>query len=300
MEEENKYRSGYVTIVGPPNAGKSTLLNYLMGEKLSIVSPRPQTTRFLVKGVLTFPEAQVIFVDTPGMQEADKLRTPVERGWVIQALKFLEETDVVMMIVEAHLPREEEQLLIERLNEVKKPVLLAINKIDKLEKDRMERLIEEYKKVGNFSKIIPISAKKGTNIAILVGEIILALPERPPLYPEEVKTDFPRELWIAELIREKIFQVTYQEIPYATLVKVDSIEDKKKVVCIQAVIYTEEPSQKGIIIGKGANKLKEIGTRARKDLEKFFRKKVYLGLEVKVEKGWRRKGFLSKREETFV
>ena len=300
MEEENKYRSGYVTIVGPPNAGKSTLLNYLMGEKLSIVSPRPQTTRFLVKGVLTFPEAQVIFVDTPGMQEADKLRTPVERGWVIQALKFLEETDVVMMIVEAHLPREEEQLLIERLNEVKKPVLLAINKIDKLEKDRMERLIEEYKKVGNFSKIIPISAKKGTNIAILVGEIIFALPERPPIYPEDIRTDFPRELWIAELIREKIFQVTYQEIPYATLVKVDSIEDKKKVVCIQAVVYTEEPSQKGIIIGKGANKLKEIGIRARKDLEKFFRKKVYLGLEVKVEKGWRRKGFLSKREETFV
>ncbi|NOZ64644.1 MAG: GTPase Era [Caldiserica bacterium] len=300
MEEESKYRSGYVTIVGPPNAGKSTLLNYLMGEKLSIVSPRPQTTRFLIKGVITFPEAQLIFVDTPGMQEADKLRTPVERGWVIQALKFLEETDVVMMIVEAHLPREEENLLIERLNQVKKPVLLAINKIDKLEKDRVERLIEEYKKAGNFSKIIPISAKKGTNISILVGEIILALPERPPIYPEDVRTDFPRELWIAEVIREKIFQVTYQEIPYAALVKVDNIEDKKKVVCIQATIYMEEPSQKGIIIGKGANKLKEIGIRARKDLEAFFHKKVYLGLEVKVEKGWRRKEILSKREESFV
>ena len=287
------YRSGYVTIVGPPNAGKSTLLNYLVGEKLSIVSPRPQTTRFLIKGILTFPEAQIIFVDTPGMQEVEKLRTPVERGWVIQALKFLEETDVVTMIVEPHLPREEEYLLIERLNEVQKPVLLAINKIDKLEKDHTERLVEEYRKTGVFRRLIPISAKKGTNITILVGEIILALPERPPLYPENLKTDFPRELWIGEVIREKIFQMTYHEIPYATLVKVESIEDKGKILHIQATIYTEEPSQKGIIIGKGAKKLKEIGIRARKDLESFFHKKVYLGLEVKVEKGWRRKGILS-------
>ena len=139
----------------------------------------------------------------------------------------------------------------------------------------------------------PISAKKGTNITILVGEIILALPERPPLYPENLKTDFPRELWIGEVIREKIFQMTYHEIPYATLVKVESIEDKGKILHIQATIYTEEPSQKGIIIGKGAKKLKEIGIRARKDLESFFHKKVYLELEVKVEKGWRRKGILS-------
>ncbi|MCD6521774.1 GTPase Era [Candidatus Calescamantes bacterium] len=288
-EFPSDYRSGYVALVGPPNVGKSTLLNYLIGEKISIISPRPQTTRFLVRAIVTFPEAQLVFVDTPGLLEASRLKTPVERAFVIQALKYLEEVDIVVMMVEPHPPREEEIYLVERIEEIKKKTILAINKMDKVKSDYVEWLMEEYKKIGDFHRIIPISAKKGTNVTILVGEIILALPFQPPIYPEDIKTDLPRELWIAEIIREKIFHLTYYEVPYATLVKVEEMKDKGKVFYIKATIFVEEPSQKGILVGKGGKMIKEIGRRAREELEVSLGKKVYLELEVRVEKGWRRR-----------
>lgn len=287
------FRSGYIALVGPPNVGKSTLLNYLAGKKLSIVSPRPQTTRFMVRGVVTFPEAQLIFVDTPGMVESKRLKTPVERGFVIQALKYLEEVDIVVMMTEPRLPREEETFLIQTLSPMRKPVILVVNKIDKVKDMEVEAVVEEYKKMGSFHRIIPISAHKGTNVQILVGEIILSLPEGPPLYPEEVKMDFPRDMWIGEVIREKIFQLAYQEVPYATLVKVESFEDKGDILHIQAGIYVEQPSQKGILIGKRGQMIKEIGKRSREELELFLGKKIFLKLEVRVEKNWRRKvGYL--------
>ena len=287
--EVQDFRSGYVALIGPPNAGKSTLLNYLAGEKLSIISPRPQTTRFMVRAIITFPEAQIVFVDTPGFLDTDKLKTPVERAFVVKALKVLEEVDIITAIVEARMPGEEELFLLEKLQEMDKRIILALNKIDRVKEEYLNSLLEEYRKWGEFHRIIPISAKKGTNISILVGEIIMALPLRPPLYPEEMKTDIPSHLRVGELIREKIFHLTYQEVPYATLVKVEEILDRGKVLYIKGIILVEEPSQKGILVGKGGRMIREIGKRAREELERIFQKKIYLDLEVKVEKGWRRR-----------
>ncbi len=282
-----KYRSGYVALIGPPNVGKSTLLNYLAGEKISIVSPRPQTTRFLIRAIITLPESQIIFVDTPGMVEGKRLKTPAEKFFVTRALDYLEEVDLIVLMVAPLIRGKEESFLLEKVRETGKKTILAINKIDKADKEEVEKLMEEYNSLYPFHRIIPISAKKGTNVSILVGEIILSLPERPPLYPQDMKTDFPLQIWMGELIREKIFHLTQEEIPYATFVKVEEIEERGKVLYIKANIFTEQPSQKGILIGKKGSMIKRIGEKSRKELEDLLRKKIYLDLEVKVKKKWR-------------
>ncbi len=287
-EAEKKFRSGYVALIGVPNVGKSTLLNQLLGYKVAITTPKPQTTRFQIRGILTGEDYQIIFVDTPGIHEAKML---FNRLMVEQALRAIEEVDSVVFIVDAaHRSPKAEEKIIEILQKANKPTILALNKIDLIKKGELLPMIDFFSRLYPFKAIVPISALERDGLDELLEEIVDTLPEGPMYYSPDMLTDQPERLLAAEIIREKIFMLTRQEIPYSTAVVVEEFEEDpdKKILFIQATIYVEKDSQKGIIIGKGGERLKKIGTLAREELEFLFGQKIHLDLWVKVLKGWRK------------
>jgi len=281
-------KSGFVGIIGLPNVGKSTLLNQLLGTKVSIVSPKPQTTRFNIRGVLTRDNYQIVFVDTPGIHEAKDL---FNQMMVKEALNALQEVDVILWVMDVTHRIPEEERILNLIKEANKPAILALNKIDLIKKQELLPIIDYFSKLHDFHAIVPISALKNDGLDRLLGEIVKLLPEGPFYYEPDRVTDLPLSLLVAEIIREKVFMLTYQEVPYSTAVKVEEIreEPEKNLLYIQATIFIERDSQKGIIIGKGGRMLKKIGTLAREELEFLLGKKVYLDLWVKALKDWREK-----------
>jgi len=282
--EHSDFTSGFIAIIGAPNAGKSTLLNRIIGQKISITSKKPQTTRDRILGVVEQPLSQLVFVDTPGIHKANSL---LNRKIVDQALSAVQDVDAILLLVDVTSSKEEAQTLImEQLAKTGKPIFLALNKIDRVEKNRVLPLIEKYSVLLDFKAIIPISAKNGTNTDTLLTEIQGHLPRGPRLFPEDTLTDVSEKFIAAEMIREKVFRLTGMEIPYSIAVSVDSFKVEKKLIEIHASIHVDRNSQKGIIIGKGGVMLKKIGTQARKDIERMTGLKVLLKLFVKVNKNW--------------
>ena len=277
---------GYVSILGRPNAGKSTLLNALTGVKLAIVSDKPQTTRTMLQGVLTVPGAQIVFVDTPGIHKSDN---EINRRMMRTVRSALDRLDVLLFVVDAarRFADEDEQAL-DLVRKCKAPVILALNKIDQIEEEPfLINRLSVYKDKFDFAAYVPISASKGDGLDILKKEIIARLPEGPALFPEDHITDLPERFLGAEMVREQILLMMRQEVPHATAVVVEKWEEKKKIIRVAAVIYVERPGQKGILIGKAGETLKKIGTFARMEMEAFFGKQFFLELFVKVKPDWR-------------
>ncbi len=291
MEFENRenFKAGFVALIGRPNVGKSTLLNYVLGTKLSIVSPKPQTTRMRILGVKHDTDAQIIFLDTPGIQKGKDILT---KTVVESAVASMEEADIIVMIIDAEKgwTKEDEQLLHNYVEKLNKPTILVINKIDRVRKEQLLPLIEESSKKYDFKEIVPLSALKGTNVDRFVEVLKKYLPQSPPLFPEDQITDLPLKFYIAEIIREKIFNFTREEVPYSVAVEIESIREGEKnpnVLVIDAVIYVERQGHKGILIGKKGEMLKKIGKAAREELEHQFQRKVFLNLWVKVKEKWK-------------
>ena len=284
MPKDQNFRSGVISLVGRPNVGKSTLLNCLLGEKVSIISDKPQTTRNRIRGILTLPGAQAVFIDTPGIHK------PLHRMnelMVQTALRTYGEVDAILLLVEAtERPGAGDKYIIDTLAAVKTPVLLVINKADLVDKERLLPLISEYSTLYPFAEIIPVSALRA-DLGKLLDAVVQRLPEGPKYFPDDQFTDQPERFIAAELIREKVFELTKEEIPYSSAVVIEQMQEEPDLTRIHAVIFVERDSQKGIIIGKGGAMLKEIGSRARQDMEKLLGVKVFLQLWVKVKKGWR-------------
>ncbi|MBW2163098.1 MAG: GTPase Era [Deltaproteobacteria bacterium] len=286
--KQTGFRSGFVAIVGAPNVGKSTLLNQLLGEKVAITTPKPQTTRRQVKGILTGDKFQVVFVDTPGIHESNK---PLNKILVRWATKALADVDAVVFVVDVTRRRRgQEFAILDLLRKVGQPVVLVLNKIDKVAKETLLPMIDELKDAYPFEAIVPISAKYESGAYYVLDEILRLLSEGPQFFNGAIITDQSRDDLVAEFIREKIFLLAEQEIPYSTAVNVEEIEDnqEQQITKISATIFVERPSQKGIIIGKDAHFLKKIGILAREELESLWGKKVYMDLRVKVLKDWSR------------
>ncbi len=288
-EEEKKggFKSGFISLIGRPNVGKSTLLNLLLGEKIAIISDKPQTTRNRILGIKNHPGGQIIFLDTPGIHRA---RSRLNQSMVKVALATYNEVDGVCFMIEAdHPDNDENDFILETLNKVKRPVFLVINKIDLIPKSELLPIMERYSRLRPFVQIIPISALLGDGAEVLLGELLKVLPEGPKLFPEDMITDLPERFLVAELIREKVFQLTREEIPYATAVAVEDFKEReeKNLIVIEATIQVERESQKGILIGEKGQMLKEIGRLARQEIEALLGAKVFLKLWVKVEKNWR-------------
>jgi GTPase len=283
------FKSGYVAIVGAPNAGKSTLLNRILGEKISIISNKPQTTRHRILGICHRPGAQIIFCDTPGLFIP---KDPLNVKIVDTACGAIGDADVLLAVVDAANPDPaSEALLVEKVRAPKLPVVLCLNKIDLVaEKEKLLEIISRWSAWHAFEDVVPVSALDGTQIGELIAAIVKALPAGPPYFPEDTLTDATERFIAAELIREKIFRLTGEEIPYASAVTVESFKtaESGKKVSIEATIHLERDSQKGIIIGKGGAMLKRIGTEARQDIEKMMGVKIFLKLFVRVQKNWRR------------
>jgi len=290
MTEQEKpagFRSGFVSLIGRPNVGKSTLLNLLLGQKIAIISPKPQTTRNRILGIKNLPAGQIIFLDTPGIHRSGNL---LNQSMVRTALATLQEVDVVCLLIEAHSPgHEENDWILENLQKVRKPVFLAINKIDLIPKENLLPIIERFSQKRAFEQILPISAVLGDGVDILLRELLKVLPEGPRLFPEDMVTDLPERFLAAELIREKVFHLTREEIPYATAVAIEEFKEReeKNLVVIRATIQVERETQKGILIGEKGRRLKEIGRLAREEMEALLGVRVFLELWVKVEKNWR-------------
>jgi GTP-binding protein Era len=289
-DEKILHRSGVVAIIGPPNAGKSTLLNYFLGQKIAIVTPKPQTTRNRILGILTGDTYQIILLDTPGLHKPREL---LNREMVRIAMDTLAEADVVLFMADALMPGEErrERLreeFIGYLEQVRCPVVLALNKIDRLDKDKLLPVIEWYSSFYPFTAIVPISALHGEGTEVLVRELVGMLPEGPQYYPDDIPTDATERFIAAEIIREKVFLLTREEIPYSTAVLIDSFKESEdgRPVVIHATILVEQQSQKGIIIGKGGSMLAEIRKKASRDIKEMLDRRVSLRLWVKVKKKW--------------
>ncbi len=281
-------KTGIVAIVGPPNAGKSTLLNGLLGQKISIVTPKPQTTRNRIVGILNHADYQIVLLDTPGLHKA---RQPLNLEMVKIAMESLAGVDVILFLLDISLPLPEKNAAaVEYLQNSESPAILVLNKIDLRNKETLLPMIEAYQKIYPFEAIVPISALFQSGTDILVQEMLKYMPKGPRLYPEDIPTDSTERFIVAEMIREKIFLMTSQEVPYATAVTVDSFkeEEHKKMVTIHATIYVEKGSQKGIIIGRKGAMLTSIGKNARYDIEELLDRKVLLKLWVKVRKNWTR------------
>jgi GTP-binding protein Era len=280
-------KSGFVALAGRPNAGKSTLLNRLVGQKLAIVSDKPQTTRNRITGVRNYPEGQVVFVDTPGVHR------PLHRlnvRMVDAALEALREVDAVVAVVDASEPAGGgDRYMMDVIRNVRQPRILALNKVDLVPKERLLPIIERYDRDVGFADIVPVSALTGANVARLEQVILSHLPEGAPLYPDDHLTDQPERFFVAELVREQVLQHTHAELPFASAVVVDRFEeaDEKGILRLYCTILVERDSQKGIVVGKGGAMIKAIGTAARLELERFFDLKVFLDLRVKVRADWR-------------
>jgi GTP-binding protein Era len=280
-----KFRSGYVSLVGRPNVGKSTLLNTILGEKVAIVTPKPQTTRNRINGIKTLPHAQIIFIDTPGIH---KPRQRLGEAMNRSAFEALEEVDIVLFMVEPEAPRSGDLFVIERIKLVDKPVFLLINKLDTVRKNEILPVIEAYSKLYPFKEIIPLSALKTNGIDVLLETVLKYIPEGPKLYPDDIVTDQMERFMAEEIIREKIMEATQEEVPYSSAVEIEQWQVRDDgVVFIQANIYIERDGQKGIIIGNKGSRLKSIGTKARHDIEGLLGTRVFLELWVKIKKDWR-------------
>ncbi|WP_041282955.1 GTPase Era [Desulfofundulus kuznetsovii] len=286
MVEQEKFKSGFVAIIGRPNVGKSTLLNQLVGHKVAIMSDKPQTTRHKIHSIITRDDAQIIFLDTPGIH---KPKHKLGEYMVEVALGALKEVDVILFLVEPQLPGPGDEYIIYQLREVTTPVILVINKIDLLEnKAELLPLIDVFRQKYNFAEIIPVSTLKPENLDRLVELVVSYLPYGPKYYPDNMITDRPEQFIMAELIREKVLHLTSQEVPHGVAVVVEEIEPRSdQLVYVRAVIYTEKESHKAILIGKGGRMLKEIGRLAREEMELLLGSKIYLDLWVKVKEDWR-------------
>ncbi|BCL60962.1 GTPase Era [Desulfomarina profundi] len=290
---EKPVKSGLVAIVGPPNAGKSTLMNNLLGQKISIVTPKPQTTRNRIAGIVNGKEYQIVFLDTPGLH---KSREPLNIEMVKVAMESLAEVDAVLFLIDVSLPLPEKLEKKKKaefrsyMEQVKSPAIMVLNKIDLVDRKIILPLIEKYSNLFPFKAVVPLSALTGDGTENLLDEIISLLPMGPRYFPEDIPTDASERFLCGEIIREKVFLLTGQEIPYSTAVIVDSFKEDtvKKLITIHASIVLEKKSQKGIVIGKGGKKLGAIGSAARKDIELLLGEKVLLKLWVKVKKNWSR------------
>ncbi len=288
MNTKAPFKSGFVAIIGAPNVGKSTLLNRLLGQKIAITSEKPQTTRHRILGVAHLPGAQMVFLDTPGIHRA---REPLNVRMVEVALKVLGDVDVVVFVTDAMFAdNPSDEMILEALKKRNLPVILAINKVDLVNKPKLLPLMEQWHDAYPFQAIVPISALQGIQINELVAEMVAVLPEGPRYYPEDMVTELPERFIAAEMIREKVFRLTGQEIPYGVAVMVESFKERpgKNLIDIQATIHVERESQKPIIIGKQGAMLKRIGEQARMDIERMVGCKVFLKLWVRVEKKWTR------------
>ncbi|HHT9105917.1 MAG TPA: GTPase Era [Candidatus Wujingus californicus] len=287
MEQNKNFKSGYVAIAGKPNVGKSTLINDYMECKLSIVTPKPQTTRKKIMGVLTKDNYQIVFFDTPGIMEP---KYELQKYMVNEAYAAIEDADVVLMMAEPFEPAsEQDKEIFNKLFKLNIPIILAINKIDLVEKDSLIPVIAAYGNQFKFAEIVPISALKGTNLDLLQSLIVKYLPEGDPFYPEDYITDYNERFLAAEVIREKVFEYYGEEIPYSTTIEIEEFKEREKGKnFIRAIIYVERDSQKGIIIGENGKAIKRVGVLAREEIEKQLGRKVYLELWVKVMEKWRK------------
>ncbi|MFH2046916.1 MAG: GTPase Era [Pseudomonadota bacterium] len=285
-EEKVEFKSGYVAIAGAPNAGKSTLLNKLLGFKISITSKKPQTTRNKILGVVHRPSSQLVLIDTPGIHKANNA---LNIKIVDTALSTFGDVDIILLLGDAANPDpKSESILIKNIEKIKKPVVLALNKIDIIDKPKIAEAIICWEQKFDFKDIVPVSAKSAQGVEELLCVLENLLPPGPPFFPADMLTVLPERFIAAEMIREKIFRLTGQEIPYASAVTIDSFTEKKSkgIVAIDATIHIERVSQKGIIIGKNGAKLKQIGMQAREEIEQLIGTKVFLQLFVKVDKDW--------------
>lgn len=290
MHDNYRFKSGFISIIGRPNVGKSTFLNRVIGQKIAIMSDKPQTTRNKIQGVLTREKSQMVFIDTPGIH---KPKHKLGEFMVKVSKNTLREVDLIMFMVNAEEKiGKGDEFIMELLSETNTPVFLVINKIDKIHPDELLEIIDAYREKMDFAEIIPISALEGNNVERLLETIENYLPEGPQYYPSDQVTDHPERFIISELIREKVLHLTREEIPHSVAVIIDKIrrdEKNENLIHVNATIMVERDSQKGIIIGKGGSLLKEVGTQARKDIEMLLGSKVYLELWVKVQKDWRNK-----------
>jgi GTP-binding protein Era len=284
---DKSYRSGYVALVGRPNAGKSTLLNRLVGEKIAAVSNKPQTTRHQIQGIITHPEGQIVLVDTPGVHQPGYL---LNRRMMAAVHDALEGVDLTILIRDASVPTGNgDRFVLNLVRESRKPALLLLNKTDRLkDKSELLPLMEWYGGEYEWLTVVPLSARTGDMVETLIGEIIKHLPEGEPIFAEDELTDQSVRSLVAEIVREKILRTTGEEIPYVTAVVTERFdEERADLTRIHCAIFVERSSQKGIIIGKGGERLKEVGTSARRDIEHLLGHQVFLELFVKVEENWR-------------
>ncbi|MBR7554332.1 GTPase Era [Allobacillus sp. GCM10007491] len=287
MQSTENYHSGFIAIIGRPNVGKSTFMNHVIGQKVAIMSDKPQTTRNKIQGVLTTDSYQMIFIDTPGIH---KPKHRLGDFMVKSSIDTLNEVDAIMFMVNAKEGYGKgDEFIIEKLKNISQPVLLVINKIDEVHPDELLPLIDQYREKLQFAEVVPISALHGNNVERLLEVLVDQLPEGPQYYPEDHVTDHPERFIISELIREKVLHHTREEIPHSVAVIIESIkkQENKEIIDVQATVIVERKSQKGIIIGKQGNMLKQIGTEARKDIETLLGSKVFMELWVKVQKDWR-------------
>jgi GTP-binding protein Era len=291
-EKNNEFRSGFVSIIGRPNVGKSTLLNTILGEKVAIVTSKPQTTRNRILGIKTLPDTQIIFIDTPGIH---KPRHRLGEIMVKTTMEALQEVDIILFMVEPHKPSGSDKVSMELLKKVQSPVFLLINKIDIIKKTELLPIIDNYKEMYQFHEIIPLSALKQDGIHLLIKKICEYLPYGPRYYPDDIHTDLLERFMVSEIIREKVMEMTEEEVPHAVAVEItDWLEREDGLISISSNIYVEREGQKGIIIGKRGAMLKSIETAARIDIEQLLNTKVFLELWVKVKKDWRdKKGVLT-------
>ncbi len=292
MSENPAYRSGFVTLIGRPNVGKSTLMNRLIGQKIAITSDKPQTTRNRIQTVYTSDEGQIVFVDTPGIHKA---KNKLGNYMVHVAERTLSEVDVILWLVEpSNFIGAGEQHIIEQLKKVRTPVILVINQVDTVKREALLPYIDTYRKRMEFQEIVPVSALKGENTDTLLSCIMKYLPYGPAFYDEDTVTDQPMRQIVAELIREKALRLLEEEIPHGIAVSIEQMQYRKNICDIEATIVCERESHKGIIIGKGGSMLKKIGSTARPDIEDLLEQQVNLQLWVKVKKDWRDSDFLMK------
>ncbi len=285
MSEAGAHRSGFIALVGRPNVGKSTLLNQILGEKIAIISDKPQTTRTRILGVRHLPKAQLVFLDTPGIH---KPLYRLNQRMVRVALGVLDEVDLVFFLVEAtEGVGAGDRYVVERLKERAVPVVLVINKVDLVQKGRLLPLIDAYRQMHEFAEIVPVSALTGDGVNQLVEIAVRFMPAGPVYFEDDVVTDQPMQLLAAEFIREKILQKTRDELPFSVAVQIESFTEEGQLARIAAIVYVEKESQKAIVIGKRGELLKAVGTEARIEMERLFGMKVFLQLWVKVKEGWR-------------
>lgn len=280
------FKSGFAAIIGRPNVGKSTMMNRVLGQKIAIMSDKPQTTRNKIHGVYTTDDMQIVFLDTPGIH---KPKSKLGQYMNDQAASALEEVDVVLFLADARdMPGAGDRFIIGRLQAIRTPVFLVLNKIDLVEPEALLPLIDAYRNLHGFAEVVPISALHGNNVGTLLETIGRYLPEGPLYYPPDQVTDHPEQFICAELIREKILQLTREEVPHSIAVTIEDMRAQDNgVVRLSAVIYVERDSQKGIVIGKGGALLKQVGQLARQDIERLLGSQIFLELWVKVKKDWR-------------